>query len=81
MNRFNIFINGSTSELVLTSDLDDCYLTGDDFTDIDPITIRNKKKNIELYEKNVFSVLLVDKDIYYKFKSKTLSYLNFKDVF
>ena len=72
--------DGTTTELTLTSDLDDCYLTGNDFTDIDPITVREKKKNIELYEKNLTSVLLVGKKIYYQLRSKNSISSGFMDM-
>ena len=41
-------------QLTLTSELDDLYLTGDDFTDIDPITLEKRRKRKEDYIKNIF---------------------------
>jgi hypothetical protein len=44
--------DGSTHELKLTSKLDDVYLSGKDFTEIDPITLRRNNKSKEEYDKN-----------------------------
>lgn len=62
--------DGTTKTLALSPDLDDCYLTGKEFTEIDPLEIREKKKNIELYEKNSPNVLVIGNDIYYELKCK-----------
>ena len=53
-------------QLTLTSDLDDLYLTGDDFTDIDPITLKDRKKKKENYIKNMSKVFQINNNVHYE---------------
>jgi hypothetical protein len=57
--------NGTTMQLTLTSELDDLYLTGDDFTDIDPITFEERKKKKENYIKNMSKVFQINNNVHY----------------
>jgi hypothetical protein len=52
-------------QLTLTSELDDLYLTGDDFTDIDPITFEERKKKKENYIKNLSKVFQINNNVHY----------------
>lgn len=65
--------DGTTKTLVLSTDLDDYYLTGKEFTETDPLEIREKKKNMELYEKNSPNVLVIGNNIYYNLECKNSS--------
>jgi hypothetical protein len=57
--------DGTTMQLTLTSELDDLYLTGDDFTDIDPITFEERKKKKENYIKNMSKVFQINNNVHY----------------
>jgi len=62
--------DGSTHELKLTSKLDDVYLSGKDFTDIDPITLRRNNKSKEKYDKIMPEVLCINNDLHYRLETK-----------
>ena len=57
--------DGTTMQLTLTSELDDLYLTGDDFTDIDPITLEERKKKKGNYIKNMSKVFQINNNVHY----------------
>lgn len=62
--------NGKTHQLKLCPELEDCYLKYEPFTEIDPITKKERIKMKELYDKNFDSIIDVGKTVMYDFKSK-----------
>jgi hypothetical protein len=62
--------DGSTHELKLTSKLDDVYLSGKDFTEIDPITLRRNNKSKEKYDKIMPEVLCINNNLHYRLETK-----------
>lgn len=61
--------DGTNRELTLTPDLEDCYLTGDNFTDIDPITLEEKREKRENYIKNMSKVFQINNNVSYILKT------------
>ena len=50
--------------------MDDVYLSGKDFTKIDPITLRRNKKLKEKYDKIMPEVLCINNDLHYRLETK-----------
>ena len=62
--------NGKTHQLKLCPELEDCYLEYKPFTEVDPITQKERIKMKELYDTNFDSVIKVGKTVMYHYRSK-----------